>query len=71
MDGIIGQTTIIMIVVSVIKTEKVDLKFYFRIIRQFCMSGGLDSMSRWIFTLCVTLGWFHYDFWSLGFLLVI
>lgn len=34
MDSIIGQTTIIMIVVSVIKTEKVDLKFYFRTRRQ-------------------------------------
>lgn len=32
MHGIIRQTTVIMIVVSAIKSKKIDFKFYFRII---------------------------------------
>lgn len=52
-----------MTVVSVIKSKKLDMKFYFRVTG---MSGELDSTSRWIFTLCEP-GLFYHDFWSLGF----
>ena len=58
----IGQAAVIMIVISVIKSKKLDMRFYFKVTG---MSGGLKAISRRIFTLCEP-DLFHHDFWSLG-----
>lgn len=62
MHSIIGQATVRMITVPMLKSKNLDLKFYFRVTG---MSGGLESTTRWIFTLCEP-GLSHHDFWSLG-----